>query len=53
MKCDKNLGTEIIERDVYVERVCIDHLYQRYTYLYLPPALAASKRAALKIKVGD
>ena len=52
MKCDKNIGTEIIERDVYVERVCRDYLYQRDTYLYLPPALAASKMSDLKLKVG-
>ena len=52
MKCDKNLGTEIIERDFYIERVCRDHLYQRDTYLYLPPALAANKMAEIKLKVG-
>ena len=52
VKFDKNSGPAIIEHDVYIERVCIDHLYQRYTYLYLPPALAASKMAAIKLKFG-
>ena len=52
MKCDKNLGPTIIERDVYIERVFRDYLYQRDTYLYLPPALAANKMAEIKLKVG-
>ena len=52
MKCDKNLVHAIIERGVYIERVCIDHIYQRDTYIYLPPVLAASKMGALKLKVG-
>ena len=52
MECYKNLEPAIIECDVYIERVCRDHLYQRDTYLYLPPALTSSKMAALKLKVG-
>ena len=51
MKCDKNLVPTIIERDVYIKRVCRDHLYQRDTYLYLPPELAVSEMAALKLNV--
>ena len=50
VECDKNLGTTIIERNIYIERVFREHLYQRDTYLYLPPALVASKIAALKLK---
>ena len=52
VKCDKNLGTTIVERGFYIERVCRYHLYQRYTYLYLTPVPAESKMAALKLKVG-
>ena len=52
MKCDKNLVPAIIEHGVYIEKVCRDHLYQRYTYLYIPPALAASKMETLKLKFG-
>ena len=53
MKCDKNPGPAIIECGVYIEMVLIEHLYQRDTYLYLPPSLAASKMASLKVKVGS
>ena len=52
VKCDKNLGPAISDRGVYIERFCRDHLYQRDTYLYLPPALATNKMASLKLKVG-
>ena len=52
VKCDNNLGPIIVERGVYIERVCRYHLYQKYTYLYLTPALSASKMSTLKLKVG-
>ena len=52
VKCDNNLGPEIIERGVYIERVYKDHIYQTDTYLYLPPSLALSKMEDLKLKVG-
>ena len=52
VKCNNNVGHAIIERSVYIERVYIYHIYQRYTDIYLPPALAVSKMAALKLKVG-
>ena len=52
MKCDKKIGPIIIELNFYIERVFRNHLYQIETYLYLPPALAASKMASLKLKFG-
>ena len=52
VKCDKKLGPTSIERKVYIKNACRDHIYQRDTYLYLPPALAASKMAEIKLKVG-
>ena len=51
MKCDKNLGTTIIECNVYIERVYIDYIYHRCNYLYLPSVLVASKIADLQPKV--
>ena len=53
VNCDKNLGPSIIERDVYIERVCRDPLYERDTYLYLPPTLSVSKMTDLKMKFVD
>ena len=52
VKFDKNLESAIIERGIYIESFCRDHLYQRDTYLYLPPVIASSKMVALKMKVG-
>ena len=53
VKCDKNLGPAIIEREIYIERVYRDHIYQRDKYLYLPPALAPSKMESLKLEFVD
>ena len=52
VKCDNKLGPTSIERKVYIKNACRDHIYQRDTYLYLPPALVASKISALKMKFG-
>ena len=34
---DKNLGPAILERDVYIQRVFVDHLDKTATYEHLPP----------------
>ena len=52
MKYDKKIGPAIIENDVFITRVCRDHIYQRDTYRYIPTAIEKSKLVALKMKVG-